>query len=347
VHDASEEEATMLRVAFLGALASSFAERVRAHLTEPCEVLHTDEEHAPAVLPEVDVLVTLVFTPPMRAAAARLRLVQVPGAGLDRIDRAALGPEMALANVHGHEAGIAEYVLGALIALSRDFEGLGTRLRAGVWDAPWVPAAPPPPVWSELRGRTLGILGYGGIGQEVACRARAFGMRVCAIRREVGRSAGDDLVFLGGLESLDELLRRSDHLAIALPLVPDTRGLIGEKQLALLKPSAILVNVARAQILDEDALYEALRARRIAGAALDVWYRYPAGPDPTFPSRRPFHELPNVLMTPHVSGWTDGMLEARAALIADNIGRVARGECPRNRIVPAPAAASLSEDLVR
>jgi len=95
----------------------------------------------------------------------------------------------------------------------------------------------------------------------------------------------------------------------------------------------ILVNVARADIIDEDALYEALADRRIAGAALDVWYCYPASPDPTRPARRPFHELPNVLMTPHVSGWTDGTLEARAKVIAENIRLTARVEPPTNLLV--------------
>jgi phosphoglycerate dehydrogenase-like enzyme len=134
------------------------------------------------------------------------------------------------------------------------------------------------------------------------------------------------------MEGLPEVLRRSDYLAITLPLTPETQGLIGEAQLGLMKPTAILVNVSRAQILDEDALYVALAERRIAGAALDVWYRYPSEPGPLLPARRAFHELPNVLMTPHVSGWTDGMLEARATLIAENIRRTAHGERPENMV---------------
>jgi phosphoglycerate dehydrogenase-like enzyme len=322
----------MLRVAFVGALSSSFADRVRAHLAAPWDYIHTDEKKARDVVPDVDVLVTLVFTPEMGAAATRLRLVQVPGAGLDRIDRSAIPPGAVLAKVHGHEAGIAEYVLGAMIALARDFDRLHTSLRAGRWDSQWAPGVPPPPVWPELAGRTLGILGYGGIGQAVARRARAFDMRVCAIRRNVGQSADDDLALLGGMESLPEVLRRADYLAITLPLTPQTQGLIGLAQLGLMKSTAILVNVSRAQIVDEDALYAALAERRIAGAALDVWYRYPAGPGPLLPARRAFHELSNVLMTPHVSGWTDGMLEVRASLIAENIRRTALGEPPENMV---------------
>src|SRR5262249_52309665 len=105
-----------------------------------------------------------------------------------------------------------------------------------------------------------------------------------------------------------------------------------ERELALMKPHAVLVNVARAEIVDEEALYRALLERRIGGAALDVWYRYPKEPGPTFPARRPFHELSNVLMTPHVSGWTAGMLEAPATPSAENTEPPARGEPPLNLI---------------
>ena len=99
-----------------------------------------------------------------------------------------------------------------------------------------------------------------------------------------------------------------------------------------MKSTAFLINVSRAEIVEEDALYEALAQRSIAGAALDVWYRYPRQPGPAAPATRPFHELPNVLMTPHVSGWTDGMRDTRAKLIAENIRRVAHGETPVNLI---------------
>jgi len=232
--------------------------------------------------------------------------------------------------------GIAEYVIGAMLALTRSFSRLDASLRRGVWESQWNPAMPPPPVWPELAGKTLGILGYGRIGQALARRARAFDMVLCAIRQHPAGSDRDGLAFLGGPDALDEILRRADYLAITLSLTEATRGLLGARELGMLKPSAMLINVARADILDEGALYRALAEGTIAGAALDVWYRYPTGADPTPSSRYPFHELPNVLMTPHVSGWTEGMLTARAKVIAENIHRTTRGELPVN-LIAAPA----------
>jgi len=321
-----------LRVAFVGTFAARLEKPVRAHLGIPCDLIADDESGIVARLAEVDVLVTLGFTRAMGAAARRLKLVQVPGAGLDRIDRSALPDGAWLANAYGHEVGIAEYVMGAMLALSRNFCRLDTRLRRGDWESQWSVSAPPPAPWPELAGRTLGILGYGRIGQAVARRARAFDMDVWAMRRDVARSDAEGLAFLGGPDVLDEVVRRADYLAVTLSLNETTRGLLGRRELALMKPTAVLVNVARAEIVDEEALYRALAEGRIAAAALDVWYRYPTGSGPTLPATHPFHELSNVLMTPHVSGWTEGMLEARAKVIAENIQRAARGEPPLNLI---------------
>ena len=323
----------MLTVAVAGTFAASLETQLRAELGIPCELIVADEASVVDKLAEVDVLVTMAFTPAMAAAARRLKLVQVPGAGLERIDRAALPAGARLANAYGHEVGIAEYVLGAMLTLTRDFVRLDAALRGGVWHSQWAVGTAPPRPWPELAGQTLGIVGYGRIGQALARRARAFDMDICAIRRQVSDPSRDGLTLLGGLEILDEVLRRADYLAITVPATAATRGLIGETQLATMKRTAVLVNVARAEIVDERALYEALARRTIAAAALDVWYCYPTDASPTRPARLPFHELPNVLMTPHVSGWTEGMLRARVRLIADNIRRVARGEAPNNLVV--------------
>ena len=322
----------MLRVAFAGTFSATLEPTVRARLGMPCDVILADEAGIVSQLSDVDVLITLGFTREMGAAAKRLKLVQVPGAGLDRIERAALPAGAWLANVYGHEVGIAEYVLGAMLTLTRGFARLDAALRRGAWESQWAVGSAPPAPWPELAGKTLGILGYGRIGRALARRARAFDMEVCAIRREVTRSDSEGLAFLGGPDALGEVVRRADYLAVTLSLTEATRGILGEQELRMMKPTAVLINVARAEIVDEDALYRALAEQRIAGAILDVWYRYPKAAGPTLPARQPFHELPNVLMTPHVSGWTEGMLEARAKLIAENIQRTARGESPLNLI---------------
>jgi phosphoglycerate dehydrogenase-like enzyme len=325
-----------LRVAFAGTFSVHLEERVRAYLDVPYDVIRADEVEIVSWLPEVDVLVTMAFTPEMGAASRRLKLVQVPGAGLDRIERSALPTGTWLANVYGHEIGIAEYVIGAMLAVTRGFARLDAGLRQGHWESQWAVSTPPPAAWPELAGKTLGILGYGRIGQCVARRAQAFDMAVWAIRRDIMRSDAHGLAFLGGPDALDEVLTRADYLAITLSLTEATRGLLGERELRLMKPTAVLVNVARAEIVDEAALYQALAQRTIAGAALDVWYQYPASPGATLPAHQAFQDLPNVLMTPHVSGWTEGMLEARAKLIAENIHRAARGEPPVH-LIPASA----------
>jgi phosphoglycerate dehydrogenase-like enzyme len=239
-----------MKVAFAGAFAAQMAEPVQARLALPCEVVVDDEAGIVPRLADVDVLVSMGFSAAMAGAAPQLRLVQVPGAGLDRIDRGALGPGTQLANAYGHEAGIAEYIIGAMIALTRSFGRLDARMRRGEWESQWAVGTPAPPLWPELAGKTLGILGFGHIGQALARRAVAFDMRVCAIRRQA-QAAPANVSFVGGPERLDDVLRLADYLAVTLSLSSETRNLIDARRLQSTKPSAFLVNVARAEIFDE------------------------------------------------------------------------------------------------
>jgi phosphoglycerate dehydrogenase-like enzyme len=321
-----------MKVAFAGSFAVRLVEPVRARLTVPCEIATGDEAEILTSLADANVLVSMGYTRTMAEVGGNLRLIQVPGAGLDRIDRGAIRPGTYLANAYGHEAGIAEYVMGTMLSLTRNLKSLDAKLRIGEWDSQWAVGSPAPSLWPELTGKTLGILGFGHIGEALARRAQSFDMNVVAIRRQAQPRPPEGVAFVGGLESLEDVMRQSDYLAITLPLSAETRGLLDERRLGLMRPTAFLINVARAEIIDETALYRALSTGVLAGAALDVWWRYPTTVGALLPSTQPFHELPNVILTPHVSGWTDGMLEARAKIIATNIARTARDEAPLNAV---------------
>ena len=183
-------------------------------------------------------------------------------------------------------------------------------------------------IWYATFGRGKPVLlQHGGLansnywGNQVPALAKGYRVVVMDSR---GHRRG--VALLGGPAMMDAVLRRADYVVIAMPVTPESKGAIGRRELALMKPTAFLVNVARAEIVDEVSLFNALAERAIAGAALDVWYRYRSDGRLTLRAARPFHELPNVLMTPDVSGWTEGMLDARARLIAENIRCVGQGK---------------------
>jgi phosphoglycerate dehydrogenase-like enzyme len=255
--------------------------------------------------------------------AGSLRLVQALSAGADSIDRDALPPGCTLCNAYEHEDAIAEWTLMAMLALTRNLLAYDGALRRGEWLHP--------PLERELRGRVLGSVGFGHIGRRVAELARAFGMEIAAVTRSPSTERGRGLSWLGGLDELDRLLAQSDFVLVAVPLLADTESLIGARELDLIGPGGYLVNPARGAVVDERALYEALHDRRIAGAALDVWWRYPEGRgDPTFPSSFPFGELDNVVMTPHISGRTEGTDRGRREFVVAQLLRLSRGEPPEN-----------------
>jgi len=167
------------------------------------------------------------------------------------------------------------------------------------------------------------VLGFGGIGQATAHLMRAFGARIHAVNTS-GRTS-EPVEFAGTLADLDQELAAADVLVIALPLTRATRGLIGARELALMKPAAILVNVGRAAIVDERALYEHLRDQPQFCAGLDAWWQEP-GPGAEFSTRYPFFDLPNLIGSPHNSGVTDGALQVGAVKAAENVRRFLRGE---------------------
>jgi phosphoglycerate dehydrogenase-like enzyme len=278
-----------------------------------------DRSELPSALAGADAAVTDRLTIADVERADRLRLVQAYSAGADRIDRAALPPGCALCNLHGPENAMAEWVLGAMVSLSRRVLFHDRELRRGDWHRGEQSAR-------ELAGSAVGTVGFGPIGRRVVELARAIGMDASAVTRTPSPERAEGLRRLGGLDEVASLAAEVDYLVVALPLNEETRSLVGALELEALGPDGYLVNVGRGEVVDERALYEALRDRRIAGAAIDVWYRYPRGSTyPTAPADLPFHELDNVLMSPHVSGTTIETETRRRAILLDQLERFARG----------------------
>lgn len=263
--------------------------------------------------------------------APRLRWVQLSSAGADHLlDKPIMHSDMAITTASGiHAVPIAEYVFGSMLAFARRFHIYLPMQQKHEW---------PKGRWSallggELRGATIGIIGYGSIGREIGRLAKAFGMRVLASKRNPARredagyrvpGAGDarmeyvDRVF--GPDELSEMVSACDYVVVALPLTPETRGLVSESVIRAMKPTAYFVNISRGEVVDEEALIRALREGNIAGAGLDVFWQEPLPPD------SPLYDLPNVILTPHISGATGAYNDRATDLFAENLRRYLAGE---------------------
>ena len=323
-----------MKALFLGHFAAAVAPRVLAKVKTSLETSILDDErdaeHLAPLLAQAEVVVGHIW----RAGfplAPRLRLLQSVAAGLDLITTEAVPRGVTICNVFGHEPAIAEYVIMTMLVLThRLFEAV-TAFRAGSWVAsPQFGGGSP---HGEVLGQTIGIIGYGRIGREVAQRAEGLKCRVLAANRSpVAHPAPAETVF--PLAELDAMLPLCDTVLISCGLAPETKGLIDARRLALMKPGALLINFARAAIVDEDALYVSLKDGHLAGAALDVWWQYPTQAEPDRrPSRRSFWELPNVLITPHSSSSTETTADRRWSAVAANLDRFARGEKLENIVV--------------
>jgi len=261
--------------------------------------------------------------------AKKLKLIQTLSAGVDRFNfRLLKEKNIRLATASGANAvTVAEMVFALMLAIAKKIVEFDRLMKKGKW-APYNPET----ASLELYGKTIGIIGLGNIGREVASRARAFGMKVMAIKRSAEPDLKEKLglEFLGGPSDLDYVLKNSDFIVLTVPLTPETKGMIGERELEKVKPGAIIINVSRGPVIDEKALYKALKRGRLRGAGLDVWWAYP--PDPKAPSPRKIHLLENVVATPHKAGWT---LEARARalrLAAENVVNFIEGREVKNLV---------------
>jgi phosphoglycerate dehydrogenase-like enzyme len=316
-----------MKALFLGGIAAGTYAGIKDELPAALAVEVIDDPIDRARLPEAAADADILVSNHWRAdypPIPNLKLVQSVATGVELFDLVALPKGTAICNAFGHETAIAEYVVMTALALHhRLFQISGEFRERGSWRTSWVEGGAP---HGELRGSTFGIVGYGRVGREVARRAAAFDCRIVAANR-TPRDADPWVERLYPLAELDEMLPLCDTVALCTALGPETTGLLDARRIALMKPGAYLINIARGQVVDEDALYAALSGNAIAGAALDVWWQYPNANDPTRRgSRHDFHRLPNVIVTPHNSGWTAGMVRRRWDEIADNLGRFVRGE---------------------
>ena len=274
--------------------------------------------------PQADVAFTPYIDRDVFPAAARLRWVQAVAVGVGSM----LYPEMVaspvvITNARGIRArAMAEHVLGVTLALARRLHVAVRRQAERVWAQTEIEGSL---AVRTLEGRTLGVVGLGAIGGEVARLGAAFGMRVIAIRRraDLPRPAGVADV-LPPARLLD-LLRQSDVVVLSPPLTGGTRGLVGRDELAAMKRDAILVNIGRGKLVDDEALVEALGEGRIGGAALDVFTHEPLDPS------SPYWDLPNVLITPHTSGAMEDYWTPLVSLFAENLRRFEAGRADAER----------------
>ncbi len=249
-------------------------------------------------------------------ASPALRTVVIPFAGLPAVTARLLQdyPALAIHNLHHNAAATAEMAVALLLATARQLAPIDRAFRQDGWQ----PDLRRPGI--QLAGKTVLILGYGAIGQRVARACVALQMQVLALRRNATLVPVEPEIQIHPPEQLHALLPRAAALIVCLPATPETEGLLGAAELALLPPGALLVNVGRAAVIDEQALFDAL-GNHLGGAGLDVWYQYGAGR----PARLPFETLDNLLMSPHRGGTTDASEADRMRSLALLLNQAAAG----------------------
>lgn len=296
-----------------------FADRLEKDFPQ-IEVVHLAsydgiEEH----LRDVEIAIAWSLRPEQFKVARKLRWIHSPAAAVHQL----IFPELVNSNViltnarEVHGPVVAEHVVAQIFALAKRLPSAMRLQQRHAWGQEAMWGEHPRP--REVAGATLGLVGLGSIGREVVKRATALGMRVIAVREHPEKgSEGAELIF--GPAQLDEMLAQADYVVLAAPLTSSTRALIGVAQLSRMKPDACLINVSRGPLVDEDALTEALRCRKIGGAALDVFSKEP------LPSESPLWNLDNLLITPHTAALTDKLWQRHYALVAENLRRYLAGQ---------------------
>ena len=283
-----------------------------------------DDERRARLLEEADVLLAMNFRRDIKdeelPRLKNVKLIQITLAGADIIPYDRLRPEIVICSNGGvFSESIAEHSIGMMLALARNFLPLHRGLKNGIFDQ----KTP----HKLLSGSTLGIVGFGGIGKKTAELARSFGMKILAINSSGKTDQEIDLI--GTLSDLDMVLAESDFILLSIGLNRNTRGLIGKRELELMKPDAVLINVARGDLVEERSLYEHLRSHPHFKAGIEAWWIEPFN-HPRFEIHYPFFDLDNVLGSPHNSFFTDGAYVAALDRALDNVLRFIHGEPLKN-----------------
>lgn len=300
-------------------VAYEFAEPFTARKTGMTFDVARNFAELEAKLPTADVLsVSMMWKNELAPSAKRLKLIQSISAGTDQYDKAVLKAHgIRLASGQGVNANaVAEHAIALMLSLSRQLHTLRDHQHAKHWR----PMQGDRRIREdEIEGKTVLIVGLGGIGLRLAPLCKAFGMTVIGTRRDPGKGGGvADEVHADG--ALLGLIPRADFVVVTTALTPETTGLIGAAALAAMKPTAFLVNVARGKVVDEPALITVLGAGKIRGAALDVTVEEP------LPAASPLWAMPNVIVTPHSAGETVRYEDRVIDLLIENVGRLQRGE---------------------
>ncbi len=301
------------------------AESLRAAFPELHAIVTADGETILREIADAEIFISWTLKPEQFSRAEKLRWIHSPAAGVTQLLFAAVVESDVIVtnSTTVHSIPVAEQTIALLFALARRLRNAFDDQAARRWGQKesWNPQRIP----TELNGRTLGLLGLGAIGREVATRAKALGMLVEAVKRDPSR--GVELVDrVYSPQQLQALLERCDYLVLAIPGNAETRHIIGAAELARMKPTAALVNVARGTLVDTDALVRALETGQLAGAGLDV-----TDPEP-LPPEHPLWGLPNVLITPHLAGATDRYWQRQADMVSANLRRYLAGEPLLNRV---------------
>lgn len=296
-----------------------FPERLRPEFPELHIVHLPDYKRLDAEIPDAEIVLAWSVRAEQITAAKKLRWIHSPAAAVHQLMFPELiNSDIILTNareVHGPV--VAEHVIALIFALAKKIPGSVQLQQKHVWGQQRL--------WGELprvrevAGATLGLVGLGSIGRPVVRSTKALGMRVVAVREHPEKgSEGAHVIF--GPRQVDDLFRQADYVVLAAPVTSSTKALANAERLALMKPGACLINVGRGPLVDEAALAEALRAKRIGGAALDVFPKEPLATD------SPLWDLPNLLITPHTAALTDKLWERHYALFSENLRRYLAGQ---------------------